>query len=102
LATKVNIAELVLVAKADFLGRTTKEAEQGDYPAGEWLLERAEALNVKEKPLVPMLQGRDLISMGLKPSPKFKEILEKVYQLQLEGVLESREEALAYVAEHLV
>jgi tRNA nucleotidyltransferase (CCA-adding enzyme) len=49
-----------------------------------------------------MLQGRDLISMGLKPSPKFKEILEKVYQLQLEGALESREEALAYVAEHLI
>jgi len=102
LATKVNIAELVLVAKADFLGRTTKEAKQGVYPAGEWLLERAEALNVKEKPLVPMLQGRDLISIGLKPSPKFKEILEKVYHLQLEGALESREEALAYVAEHLV
>ncbi len=97
LATKVNIEELVLVAKADFLGRTTKEALAGVYHAGEWLLERAKELQVSSKALKPLLQGRDLISVGMTPSPKFKEVLDEVYTLQLEGNLQSKEEALEYV-----
>jgi tRNA nucleotidyltransferase (CCA-adding enzyme) len=97
LATKVNIEALVLVARADFLGRTTKESLAGVYHAGDWLLERAKALNVEKKPLVPLLQGRDLIGLGLIPSPKFKAILDEVYGLQLEGKLGTREEALAYL-----
>ena len=97
LATKVNIEELVLVAKADFLGRTTEEAKSGKYEAGEWLLEKAGALHVRKKALDNLLQGRDLISLGLEPSPRFRKILEEVYGLQLDGVLKSREEALMYV-----
>ncbi len=97
LATKVNIEELTVVAKADFLGRTTKESLAGVYHAGEWLLERAKELKVKEKPLENLLQGRDLIALGLKPSPKFKTILDEVYALQLEGVLNFKEDALRYL-----
>ena len=97
LAAKVNIEELVLVAKADFLGRTTKKALAGDYKAGEWLLEKAKALGVQSKPLENLLQGRDLINLGLEPSPQFKTILEKVYELQIDGVLSTKEEALVYV-----
>jgi tRNA nucleotidyltransferase (CCA-adding enzyme) len=97
LATKVNIEELVLVAKADFLGRTTPEAQQGTYEAGEWLLQRAEALAVQREPLKPLIGGRDLIALGLQPSPRFKEILDDVYEKQLDGKLDSKEEAIAYV-----
>jgi len=97
LATKVNIEELVLVAKADFLGRTTEEAKSGVYAAGEWLLEKATALNVKEKPMDNFLQGRDLIGLGLKPSPQFRMILDEVYALQLEGTVSNKEKASEYV-----
>lgn len=97
LATKVNIEELVIVAKADFLGRTTQESLVGVYPAGEWLLEQSKALNVTNKPLVPLLQGRDLIDLGLTPSPKFKEILDAVYALQMDGVISTKEEAMSFV-----
>ena len=97
LATKVNIEELVLVAKADFLGRTTKEALIGEYKAGDWLLEKASILNVKNKPLESLIQGRDLIALGLTPSPQFKTILDKVYTLQLEGTLTNRTDALEYL-----
>ncbi len=96
LATKVNIEELVVVAKADFLGCTTKEAKEGIYHAGEWMLEKARGLKVESKPLVPLLQGRDLIALGLEPSPRFKEILDEVYAQQLEGKLETRDEALNF------
>ena len=97
LATKVNIEELVIVAKADFLGRTTEEALRGDYKAGEWLLEKAKGLKVQNKALDNLLQGRDLIALGLEPSPEFKMILDEVYELQIEGDLSTKEEALIYV-----
>ena len=97
LATKVNIEELVVVAKADFLGRTTKESLTGIYVAGEWMLERAKELNVINKPLKNLLQGRDLIALGLEPSSQFKEILQTIYNLQLEGFLSEKEEALEYI-----
>jgi tRNA nucleotidyltransferase (CCA-adding enzyme) len=97
LATKVNIEELVLVAEADFLGRTTEEALTRDYKAGEWLLKKAGELKVKTKPLERLVQGRDLIDLGLEPSPQFKTIIDKVYALQLEGSVSTREEALAYI-----
>jgi len=102
LATKVNIEELIIVAKADFLGRTTKESLEGIYYAGEWLLEQAKALRVNEKPLEHLLQGRDLIALGLKPSPRFKEILNWSYALQLEGKIYSKEEALNNVKDSFV
>ena len=45
----------------------------------------------------PLVTGDDLIAMGLKPGPKFGEILEAVETRQLEGMLKDREEALEWV-----
>jgi len=101
LATKVNIEELVIVAKADFLGRTTKESLEGNYKAGEWLLEKAKSLKVQSKPLDNLLQGRDLMDLGLEPSPEFKMILDEVYELQMEGNICTKEEALNYVKKYI-
>ncbi len=97
LATKVNIEELVTVARADFLGRTTKASLKGVYEAGDWLLKKAEELDVYSKPLKPLLQGRDLIELGYKPSKEFKRLLDAVYSEQLEGKIVSRIEAVEFV-----
>jgi tRNA nucleotidyltransferase (CCA-adding enzyme) len=105
LATKVNIEELVMVAKADHLGRGSGEQgteSSSSYPAGKWLLERAAALQVKEKPLTPWIQGRDLIALGLKPSPRFKEILDKVYQRQMDGSFHDPADAKRYIQERYI
>ena len=45
----------------------------------------------------PLVTGNDLIALGMKPGPKFGEILEAVETLQLEGTLRSREEALDWL-----
>jgi poly(A) polymerase len=45
----------------------------------------------------PLVRGDDLIALGLKPSPKFGEILEAVETRQLEGTLRTREEALEWL-----
>jgi poly(A) polymerase len=45
----------------------------------------------------PLVRGDDLIALGLKPGPKFGEILEAVETRQLEGTLRTREEAREWV-----
>jgi len=45
----------------------------------------------------PLVRGGDLIALGLKPGPRFGEILEAVETRQLEGTLRSREEALEWL-----
>ena len=51
------------------------------------------------EPIIPpsLLRRDDLIALGLKPGPKFGEILEAVETRQLEGTLRDRDEALAWV-----
>jgi poly(A) polymerase len=45
----------------------------------------------------PLVRGDDLIALGLRPGPKFGEILDAVETRQLEGALKTREEALEWV-----
>lgn len=46
-----------------------------------------------------LLTGDDLIAMGFKPGPKFKELLEKIEDAQLNGKIDSREAAIKLVGE---
>jgi tRNA nucleotidyltransferase (CCA-adding enzyme) len=101
LSTKVNIEEIVTVARADFLGRTTKESLSGIYEAGDWMLKMAKELDVYNHPPTPLIQGRDLISLGIKPSKEFKLILNKLYTAQLEGKVSNYHEAIELLQEEL-
>ncbi len=47
-----------------------------------------------------LIGGDDLIRMGFAPGPTFKTILREVEDLQLDGALTSREQALEYVRSH--
>lgn len=53
------------------------------------------------EPLIPppLVNGRDLIALGLDPGPRFREILETIQTEQLEGRLNDREAALALLQE---
>ncbi|MFT7823247.1 MAG: hypothetical protein ABXS92_00670 [Sulfurimonas sp.] len=97
LATKVNIEELVRVARAYFSGHMSEEGDSDVFKAGDWLLTQAKELNVVNTPIENLLQGRDLIALGLEPSPAFTEILNEVYEKQMDGEFRNKEEALAYV-----
>lgn len=47
----------------------------------------------------PFVDGADLIAMQLKPGPRFKTLLDQVYDAQLEGRVDDREQALVWVRE---
>ena len=44
-----------------------------------------------------LISGDDLIALGLKPGPEFKEMLRAIEDAQLEGAIKTRDEALARV-----
>jgi poly(A) polymerase len=47
-----------------------------------------------------LINGDDLIAMGLAPGPSFKHILHEVEDHHLDGTLKTRDEGLNYVREH--
>jgi len=63
----------------------------------EFLLRKREEF--ANEPIIPppLVRGDDLIALGLKPGPRFGEILEAVETRQLEGTLRTRDEALNWV-----
>ena len=42
----------------------------------------------------PLITGEDLIALGLKPGPHFKEILDTVRDAQLDGDVHTKQEAM--------
>ena len=95
LAGKVGrIDRLVRIDSADRAGRPPVVPEPS--PQGEWILERARALQVQDSAPKPFVLGRHLIAMGLTPSKEFSEILEQIYEAQLDGAFDNLEDALAY------
>ncbi|MDP3921376.1 MAG: CCA tRNA nucleotidyltransferase [Candidatus Omnitrophota bacterium] len=49
----------------------------------------------------PVLNGNDLKELGMKPGPKMKPLLEEAYELQLEGKIKTREEAMTWARSQL-
>jgi tRNA nucleotidyltransferase (CCA-adding enzyme) len=98
LARKVEPDLLYRVAKADSLGRNPdwlpKEKWFGSEPM-EWFIAKVRELEIEKKAPDPILMGRHLIELGLEPSPKFMQILDAVYEMQLDGKVANIEEALA-------
>ena len=90
LSLKVNIEDLCLVCLADCLGRTIKDKEKCPK-ATSWLLDKAKELDIHNEPIKPLVQGKDLIQLGFKPSKEFKEILDFAFDLQLDFHFEKSE-----------
>ena len=98
LARKVEPDLLYRVAKADSLGRNPDWLPREKWfgsEAQEWFIDRVRELHIEKKAPDPLLMGRHLIEMGLEPSPRFKAILDAVYELQLDGKVTDLNMALA-------
>jgi tRNA nucleotidyltransferase (CCA-adding enzyme) len=92
LAHKVDLELLARVAKSDCEGR---KPGTFDCSAMDWFLERARAIGADKGPPAPMLLGRHLLELGLKPGPRVGEILKAVYELQMDGRVANLDDAIA-------
>jgi tRNA nucleotidyltransferase (CCA-adding enzyme) len=89
---------LYRVAKADSLGRNAdwvpRERWYGSE-AQEWFIERSRELHVEQRPPDPILLGRHLLELGVKPGPEMGELTRAVYEMQLDGRVRTLDDALA-------
>jgi len=83
------------------LHRVDCAASHGKLGNYDFLQEKQEEW--ENEPIIPpsFLTGRDLIERGLEPGPAFGEILTQAQDMQLEGELNSREEALEWLDRRL-
>lgn len=97
LAKRCELDLLYRVAKADSLGRNAEWVPREKWygsQAQEWFIARARELEVEQRPPEPLLLGRHLLRLGMKPGPEMGEITRAVYEMQLDGRVRTVEEAI--------
>ena len=72
-------------------------AGPGDLTAYDYVRDRYEHTPLEQIRPAPLLTGRDLIALGMRPGPAFSRILAAVEDAQLEGQLDSKQQALEFV-----
>lgn len=93
-AKVVRIDRLLRVAAADDAGRPPFPSQVEHL---EWLAEQAERLRIADAAPKPILMGRHLIEMGLKPGVRFGAMLKASYEAQLDGKFFDLEGAIEFV-----
>jgi len=96
-AKVVRIDRLIRVAAADDAGRPPFPSEPEPL---RWLAEQAERLRVADSAPKPLVQGRDLIALGMKPGVEFGKVLKAAYEAQLDGKFSTTQEGVVYVKGH--
>ena len=105
LALKAPLVRLCLVARADYMGRTTPEAlavkDSRQIAETVWLLAKAEELAVRDAAPKPILGGRHLLEMGFKPGKNMGVMLKAAFEAQLDGTFGDEAGAIAWAKENL-
>lgn len=83
------------------LHRIDAVASAGDLEVYNFAMESYRRFREEPPPIKRVITGHDLIQRGLQPGPVFTEILDELYNAQLEGKFDSREGALALLDEVL-
>jgi len=88
---QADAADHLELHRADCLG------SHGDLSVYQWAVAVREAQLRTPPPSAPLLTGDDLIAMGYRPGPRFREMLEAVRDGQLEGILRTATDARAFL-----
>jgi tRNA nucleotidyltransferase (CCA-adding enzyme) len=100
LAARVKrIDRLVRVAHADKNGRPPIQPD--GFPEGKWLLDKTTELAVQDNAPKPILLGRHLIELGIKPGPHFGQLLDRAYEAQLDGAFSDEASGRDYLKRQL-
>jgi tRNA nucleotidyltransferase (CCA-adding enzyme) len=84
------------LVEADHSGRPPLPASN----PGATIVALAEQLSVSTGRPTPILQGRDLIAIGMQPGPALGELLNRAYLAQIDGAFDSVETGLEWLALH--
>jgi tRNA nucleotidyltransferase (CCA-adding enzyme) len=93
-----EIRRLILHCEADLLVRLLRsifDAVSHQPKIGGWLQGKLGECGAEDGPPQPLLLGRHLLEMGLKPGPRIGAITRAVYEKQLDGDVRTLDEARA-------
>jgi len=91
-----GIEELLELTRIDAL------SANGDLSHYEFCMRALAELGQEQIKPALLLDGRDLIALGLRPGPQFKEILRLVEDAQLEGQISTKAEAVELVRKNFM
>jgi tRNA nucleotidyltransferase (CCA-adding enzyme) len=95
LATKTDLKLQHLVLRADAESRNFNSVGKTfDTATQDWFLDKITNLEIPRQGPEKLLMGRHLMELGVKPSKGMGEILNTVFEAQLEGEVNTLEEAL--------
>jgi putative nucleotidyltransferase with HDIG domain len=87
-----------LLALLDFSDRQSRKSRPLSFSrldrVSKWFLEKKDELNISKESIKPLVRGRDLLDLGIPPGKKMGELLKKLYELQLDGEFNTREDGL--------
>ena len=61
------------------------------------MIDKFKTLNLSDKKIIPLINGKDLIDLGNKPGPEFKELLNKCYDYQIDNNIDKKEEVYCHL-----
>jgi len=94
LAQQYEIKSFLYFLDAVHLGKKREEIE--------YCKNMAKELNIYTSAMPALIQGRDLIALGLKPSEEFSHLLYQIYEAQKREIFYTKEEATLWVKENLL
>ncbi len=98
--TPATIHQLAAVMSADARGRPPiSPAETDERING--LVHTAAMLDFENLAPRPIVQGRHLVALGLKPGPKFKPLLDQAFEAQLDGLFSDEKTGIAWLKTRL-
>ena len=101
LSLRVEIKDLILFTQADYYGTLLNRVGLPECDIAKWLYERVNSCEVYDEKPFPFLTGKDCLDQGLKPGKKVGELIKKSFELQLDGVIKSRNESLDWLKSQL-
>ncbi len=100
LAHRLAPADMDLWARlvaADSSGRPPLPIKEPGAP----FMALAAALGAVQQPVAPLLNGNDVLALGIAAGPRVKELLRIAYDAQLDGLYETRADALQWMQTHV-
>ena len=95
-----TIHDLALVMRADANGRPPLTSP-GIHARIDELVRKAHELTLTDSAPKPIVLGRHLIALGMKPGPQFKPLIDAAFEAQLDGAFTDEAGGIAWIRDRL-
>ena len=87
-----------LLLLLDFADRQSREPNPLDFEEldeiSKWYMDKKEEFNINRETIQPIIMGRDLLKLGIPPGVQMGIYLKQLYERQLDGEFDTREDGL--------